>query len=68
MQIEVPADLIRPEVDLDDGNALVVVGRVAKALRRAGNAPTIVDAFRAEALSGDYDHVLQTCMAYAEVV
>lgn len=38
MQIEVPADLIRPEVELDDGNALVVVGRVAKALRRVVRA------------------------------
>ena len=67
--IETPEDLIRPEVENfgADGNALSLVGSVARELRRVGNTPEVVDAFRKEALSGDYDHVVQTCMAYAEV-
>ena len=66
--IEVPNGLIKPEVQLtgEDGNAFFIMGRVAKELRRAGNAPEIVEAFQTEAMSGDYDHVLQTAMAYAD--
>jgi hypothetical protein len=47
-----------------DANALVIVGTVAKALRRAGNPPAIVDAFRTQATSGDYDHVLAVALAF----
>ena len=39
----------------------------AKALKRAGYESEKVDAFRTEALSGDYDHVLQTAMEWADV-
>jgi alkylhydroperoxidase family enzyme len=69
MSITTPDNLIRPEVQLtgSDGNAFAVMGAVSKALRRAGNDPEVIAAFRAEATSGDYDHVLQTAMAYAEV-
>jgi hypothetical protein len=67
--IELPEGLIRPEVQLSgtNGNAFALIGTVARALRRAGNTREVVAAFRTEAMSGDYDHVLQTCMAYAEV-
>lgn len=69
MSITTPDGLIRPEVQLtgEDGNAFFIIGRVAKELRRAGNGSEVVEAFQAEASSGDYDHVLQTAMAYAEV-
>jgi len=69
MNVITPDDLIRPEVQLtgEHGNAFVLIGVVSRALRRAGNSPAVVDAFREEAMSGDYDHVLQACMAYAEV-
>lgn len=61
--------LPRPAVQLsgDDGNAFLVVGRTAKALLRAGWTREQVAVFREEAMSGDYDHLLQTCMKYAEV-
>jgi hypothetical protein len=67
--IELPEGLIRPEVQLSgtNGNAFALIGTVARALRRAGNTREVVAAFRTEAMSSDYDHVLQTCMAYAEV-
>lgn len=68
-QITTPEGLIKPEVQLSGGggDALILIGKVEDALRRAGNPPEVVDAFRAEAFSGDYDHVLQTCMTYADV-
>ena len=49
-----------------DGNAFAVMGKVTKALKRGGHSE-LVDEFRAEAMSGDYDHLLQTCHKYVEV-
>lgn len=46
------------------GNAISIVGNVSKALKRAGVPQSEVNQFRDEALSGDYDHVLQTCMKW----
>ena len=40
------------------------MGNVARALRRAGNSPAVIQQFRDEAMSGDYDHLLQTALAY----
>ena len=57
------------EVQLSDvdGNALVIMGAVTKALRRAGVDTEEIDTFRSEAMSGDYDHLLQTCMRWVDV-
>ena len=47
-----------------EGNAFSIMGRCAAAARRAGVAKVDIDAFYKEATSGNYDHLLQTCMAY----
>jgi len=59
----------KPEVKLidEDGNAFAIIGRVSRALRNAGADKEYVDQFRKEAMSGDYDNVLQTAMKYADV-
>lgn len=64
--IRTPENLIPAEVDLVgiDGNAGSIIGTVARALKRAGNDTATIDAFRKEAMSGDYDHVIQTALAY----
>ena len=49
-----------------DGNAFAILGKVKKALKDGGH-PDLADEFYAEATSGDYDHLLQTAMAYVEV-
>ena len=49
-----------------DGNAFAVIGAVTKALKRGGHTD-LVEKFTKEAMSGDYDHLLQTAMAYVEV-
>lgn len=54
------------ELSGSDGNAFAVMGKVTKALRRAGHDYAVAD-FREEATSGDYDHLLQTCMRWVEV-
>jgi hypothetical protein len=50
-----------------DGNAFAVIGKVAKALQRAGVPAAEVSQFRSEATSGDYDNVLQTAMRWVDV-
>lgn len=64
--IDVPAGLRPGRLDLTtvDGNAFAVIGAVARALRRQGNTQEVVDQFRRDAMSGDYDHVLACAMAY----
>lgn len=50
-----------------DGNAFFIIGRVRQALRRAGVSMEEVDTFAEEAMSGDYDHVLQTVLTWVNV-
>jgi hypothetical protein len=57
------------EVELTkcDGNAFAVMGEVQKKLRKASVPETEVDAFLNEAMSGDYDELLVTCMKWVKV-
>lgn len=50
-----------------DGNAFGILGAVQQALRRAGVGKGEIDEFYEEATSGDYDHLLETCMRWVEV-
>ena len=50
----------------EDGNALAIMGRVARALRRNGIDGTEVDRFLTECRSSDYDHLLRTCMEWVD--
>ena len=50
-----------------NGNAFSIIGEVQQALRRAKVPPEEIKAFRDEAMSGDYDKVLQTCMKWVDV-
>ena len=60
-----------PEINVklvgEDGNAITIIGRISKALRRGGVDKTETDEFQKEAMSGDYDNVLQTCMRWVSV-
>ena len=49
-----------------DGNAFAIIGKVNSAIKRAGYEQEAKD-FMKEAISGDYDHVLQTCMKYVNI-
>lgn len=49
------------------GNAFAVLGAVSKALKRGGVDKSGIDAFYAEATSGDYDNLLQTAMRWVDV-
>ena len=60
-----------PEIEVDlvggDGNAMVIIAKVTRALRRAKVPAAEIKDFAAEATSGDYDHVLDTAMAWVDV-
>lgn len=55
-----------PQVEVkmvgEDGNAYSILGRVARAMRREGISEDEINVFRAEAKSGDYNHLLATVM------
>lgn len=45
---------------------IAFIGAWARAARRQGWSDEDIDAVRAEALSSDYDHVIQTIMEHSE--
>ena len=59
----------KPELDLsnEDGNAFFIIGRARRVAKRAGWSEERIDEFLAHAKSGDYDHLLRTCMQYFDV-
>ena len=50
-----------------DGNAFNILGICLRAMRRAGLNQKERDAFQAEAISGNYDHLLATYLEWFEV-
>lgn len=51
----------------EDGNAFSIMGRVKRELQRSGVSRQEVDEFLKEAMSGDYDHLLQTVMNWVTI-
>lgn len=51
----------------EDGNAVAMVTRVVLAMRDDGVGRDEVDSFRDEALSGDYEHVIDTIEEWVNV-
>ena len=51
----------------DDGTAFAILGAVCRALRHNGIRPDERDAFSKEAMAGDYDNLLRTCMKWVNV-
>jgi hypothetical protein len=60
----------KPKCELvgQDGNAYFIIGRVSRALRRAGCGQDIIDEYTRKSTSGDYANVLRTAMEYIEDV
>lgn len=52
----------------EDGNAFAILGRVQKEMRRNKVPKEVIDAYLAEATSGDYDHLLRVTMDYVDVI
>lgn len=60
----------KPELGLTecDGNAFAIIGRARRVAKNAGWTAKQVDDFSKKCMSGDYDHLLQTCMEHFNVV
>ena len=60
-----------PEIEVqlsgNNGNAFSIIGRMINALRNGGVSKVEIEQFTEEAQSGDYDHLLQTCMKWVDV-
>ncbi|MBL4709732.1 MAG: hypothetical protein JKY48_14965 [Flavobacteriales bacterium] len=57
---------VKVQLSGEDGNAFAVIGRVRTAMKQAEVPIETIKEFSDDAMSGDYDHVLQTCMKYVE--
>ena len=69
--IDMSARPICPEVSFnlvgEDGNAFAILGRAKRAMKDAGIPKEVMDKFTAEAMSGDYDFLLETCIKWFNV-
>ena len=56
----------KPQLSLvgQDGNAFFILGRAQAVARKAGWTQERIDKFIEEATSGEYDHLLATCMEH----
>ena len=49
----------------EDGNAFAIMGRVTKALKKAGQGDKVAE-FQKKAMSGDYNKLLSVCLEYVD--
>lgn len=65
------SDVLYPDIVVKlvgtDGNAFAILGKVRKALQRNKVPQDKVETFTKEAMSGDYDNLLQVCMKWVNV-
>lgn len=59
----------KPKVKIvgEDGNAFAIMGRIIKALRKAGADEEYINKYKQDAMSEDYDHLLVVSMEYADI-
>jgi hypothetical protein len=67
METEIKYPNVKVKLVGEDGNAFFILGTVAKALRDHGVPRGAVLQFQQEACSGDYGHLLQTCVRWVNV-
>jgi hypothetical protein len=65
MEVKFPD--VTVELTGQNGNALMIIGLVVRALRRARATQEEVTEFQDEATSGDYDNVIATAMRWVNV-
>ena len=60
----------KPELKLvgEDGNAFFIIGKAVRVAKKEGWSKEKIEKFQKEAMSGDYNKVLQTCMEYFDVI
>jgi len=64
---KMPITNVKVKLVGEDGNAFFIIGRTRAAMKRAHVPEETIKEFQTEAMSGDYDHLLQTVMKYVDV-
>ena len=67
MEIKYPDIIVQLELAGEGGNAFVILGKIMGAMRKAKVSKKEIDVFQKEAMSGDYDNLLATCMKWVNV-
>tara|TARA_R110000851_G_scaffold325953_1_gene494232 strand:- start:662 stop:868 length:207 start_codon:yes stop_codon:yes gene_type:complete len=67
MPVETNKFGVEVELTSRDGNAFALLGTCSKAAKKANIERAKIHQFTQEAMQGDYDHLLRTCMKYFEV-
>ena len=57
---------VRVRLAGEDGNAFAIIARVQRVMRHHSIPKEEVEAFRKEATSGNFDHLLQTVMQWVD--
>lgn len=60
------AEKVQFDIANSDGNAFALIGGWKRAARREGWSEDEIEAVIADAMSGHYDHLVQTIMEYSE--
>jgi hypothetical protein len=50
-----------------DGNGMMIIAAVSSAMKNKGVPKSEIDKFRVEAMSGNYEELLQCCMKWVDV-
>ncbi len=58
---------IRVSLIGEDGNAFSIIGACIKAMRKGGVTDPEIESFKDQAMSGNYDNLLRTCMEWVDV-
>lgn len=56
------------EVELSDGNAFAIIGKVVVGLREAGASAEEIAAYKEDAMSSDYAHLLAVSSDWVNIV
>ena len=59
--------LIKVKLVGEDGNSFSILSRVMMAMQTAKVPPDKIKEFKAEAMKGDYGHLLSTCVSWVTV-
>jgi hypothetical protein len=67
----IPPEFVSTEADSAsligvDGNAFSIMGYVRRELKRAGNPPSVVDAYTEQAQAGNYDNLLRVSITFLD--
>ena len=60
---------MKPTVKLigKNGNAIIIMSKTIKALKKAGYSVEDIDRYQNEAMAGNYDNLLRVTMEWVEV-